>query len=86
MKAHQNPIGNCDEWLTPRWILDRLGEFDLDPCAPAIRPWDTAKMHYDINDCGLRKDWSGRVWLNPPFNRYERPLWMEKMAAHKSEF
>jgi len=82
MKAHQKVIGNCDEWLTPRWILEPLGEFDLDPCSPVNRPWDTAKFHYDINDCGLRKQWNGRVWLNPPFNRYARPLWMQKMAQH----
>lgn len=25
---------NNDEWLTPRWLLELLGEFDLDPCSP----------------------------------------------------
>lgn len=25
-----------DEWYTPKWILDALGSFDLDPCAPKI--------------------------------------------------
>jgi hypothetical protein len=34
------------EYLTPPWILDALGEFDLDPCAPVKRPWDMAKKHY----------------------------------------
>ncbi len=81
MKAHQSTIGDCDEWLTPRWILDPLGEFDLDPCAPIKRPWDTAKKHYTINRDGLYQPWTGRVWCNPPFNRYERPKWMEKMAV-----
>ena len=23
-----------DEWYTPREIIEALGEFDLDPCAP----------------------------------------------------
>jgi hypothetical protein len=26
--------------------------------------------------------WEGRVWLNPPFNRYTAPQWLRKMAAH----
>lgn len=28
-------IQDADTWLTPRWILDQLGKFDLDPCAAA---------------------------------------------------
>jgi len=23
-----------------------MGKFDLDPCSPIKRPWDTAKKHY----------------------------------------
>jgi hypothetical protein len=37
-----------DEWLTPPEIIKSLGEFDLDPCSPINRPWDTAKNHYTI--------------------------------------
>ena len=38
-----------DEWLTPRYITDTLGPFDLDPCSPGDRrPWDTATYHLDI--------------------------------------
>lgn len=82
MKGHQSPIGLNDEWLTPPWILEPLGEFDLDPCAPINRPWDTARHHYTIEDDGLAGCWFGRVWCNPPFNRYERPKWMRRMAGH----
>lgn len=84
MKAHQRTIGKNDEWLTPRWVLDVLGEFDLDPCSPINRPWDTAKRHFTIEDDGLSREWHGRVWCNPPFHRYLRPLWMEKMARHNN--
>jgi hypothetical protein len=82
MKAHQKTIGLNDEWITPKYIIDALGEFDLDPCAPIKRPWDTAKIHYTIEDDGLSTSWAGRVWLNPPFNRYERHKWMKKMSDH----
>lgn len=84
MKAHQRTIGLNDEWLTPKWVLDPLGAFDLDPCASVVRPWDTAAKHYTIDDDGLSQEWSGRVWLNPPFHRYLRPKFMQRMAEHNN--
>ncbi len=82
MKTHQRTEGQNDEWLTPPEILKALGVFDLDPCAPTVRPWSTARDHIALPDDGLAAPWSGRVWLNPPFNRYARPCWMRKMAEH----
>lgn len=82
MKQHQRTVGLNDEWLTPSEIIKALGPFDLDPCAPVNRPWDTAKVHYTVKDDGLSKPWHGRVWCNPPFNRYEKWRWMKKMAEH----
>ena len=52
-----------DEWLTPPEILRPLGAFDLDPCAPIMRPWDTAAKHLNVNDDGLSQPWHGRVLL-----------------------
>lgn len=82
MKHHQSTVGKNDEWLTPPEILRVLGDFDLDPCAPEDRPWPTAECHLTQFDDGLSMPWVGRVWLNPPFNRYQRARWMEKMADH----
>jgi hypothetical protein len=48
------------DWLTPPEIIKALGEFDLDPCSPVDRPWDTAKKHYTILDNGLRQEWGGQ--------------------------
>lgn len=31
---------STDEWYTPKEIIDALGEFDLDPCAP-VAPYKT---------------------------------------------
>jgi hypothetical protein len=84
VKQHQTSIGKNDEWLTPPEILKHLGPFDLDPCSAIVRPWNCASVNWTIVDDGLNKDWFGRVWLNPPFNRYERPKWMEKMQAHNN--
>jgi hypothetical protein len=71
------------EWLTPPEIPQALGAFDLDPCSPICRPWDTAKKHYTIEDNGLTQEWFGRVWLNPPYGR-ETFKWCEKLAHHGS--
>lgn len=81
MGGHESANMRTDEWLTPPEILKPLGEFDLDPCSPVIRPWSTAAVHYTIDDNGLEKDWFGRVWLNPPYGRGILP-WMKKMAEH----
>lgn len=35
MRHHEKPFGNTDVHLTPKWVLDGLGPFDLDPCANA---------------------------------------------------
>jgi len=70
-----------DVWLTPPYIVEALGEFDLDPCSPLDRPWDTAKKHYNILDDGFSKQWEGRVWCNPPYGR-EAQKWIKKCADH----
>ena len=66
--GHQSAKMKNDEWLTPLHLLRPLGTFDLDPCAPIVRPWDTARHHYTKEDDGLKKEWFGRVWLNPPYS------------------
>jgi len=78
---HQSHRMITDEWITPPEIIEELGPFDLDPCSPINRPWDTAKKHYTIEDDGLSKDWEGRVWLNPPYGR-QVGFWLEKMVQH----
>jgi hypothetical protein len=70
-----------EEWLTPPPLIEALGEFDLDPCAPVKRPWEMAKNHYTFEDNGLNKEWVGRVFLNPPYGNYTK-YWIEKASAH----
>ncbi len=79
LSAHQSARMKNDEWLTPPEILAPLGLFDLDPCAPSVRPWPTAFLHY--SDSGLDRPWRGRVWLNPPFGR-EAIKWLRCLCAH----
>ena len=81
MGSHQSSRMIKDEWLTPPDILSALGPFDLDPCAPENRPWDTAKIHYTKDDNGLMLPWEGRVWCNPPYGNHTH-LWLSRCAKH----
>lgn len=69
-------------WLTPRYVLDLLGQFDTDPCAATVRPWDCARVNYTVEDNGLLMPWEGRVWLNPPYGN-EAEAFMERMSMHQ---
>lgn len=79
--SHQSASMLKDEWLTPPEIIKALGAFDLDPCSPVGRPWDTAAQHYTIEDNGLESPWRGRVWCNPPYG-LQAEAWLEKLADH----
>lgn len=81
--GHQGANMVSDTYLTDPAILKALGPFDLDPCAPQIRPWDMAKKHYTIADNGLIHPWEGRVWLNPPYGR-QMGLWLERLSRHNN--
>lgn len=72
--------GATDDWLTPPEIVKALGPFDLDPCSPEIRPWDTAAKHYTRADGGLTQPWHGMVWMNPPYSNIR--AWLAKLADH----
>lgn len=79
--GHQSAKMGKDEWLTPPDVLRALGPFDMDPCSPITRPWDTAAEHFTVLDDGLSKPWQGRVWCNPPYG-VEAARWLERLAAH----
>lgn len=72
-------------WITPKYIIDALGPFELDPCAHTTMPWQTAKTMLTVVEDGLKTEWLpfDRVWLNPPYTTAEMPLWLKKMAHHK---
>lgn len=69
-----------DTLQTPKYIIDALGPFDLDPCAGestkigAVNWWDGR------GENGLANDWFGFVWCNPPFSQKEK--WAEKIIDH----
>lgn len=79
--SHTLPnAGATDSWITPRHIVESLGKFDLDPCQCTPQPWLCAERGYTIDQDGLSQQWSGRVWLNPPYSKVWD--WMQKLADH----
>jgi hypothetical protein len=81
MGSHQSAAMLSDIWLTPPAIVEALGPFDLDPCSPIGRPWDTAAKHYTIDDDGLAQQWDGYTWVNPPYGK-EAATWLDRLADH----
>lgn len=71
-----------DEWYTPKYIIDSLGKFDLDPCAPSVPLFKTAEVMYNEFDDGLAQKWEGRVWLNLPYSRPLITKFMRRMTEH----
>lgn len=71
--AHNS--GN-DEWYTPPEFIDSarevMGSIDIDPatCEKA-QAWIKAEVYYTKKNSGLDQQWTGNVWMNPP---YSQPL------------
>ena len=66
-----------NEWYTPpEYILAArqvLGEIDLDPASTEIaQQMVQAETYYTLDQDGKTQPWSGRVWLNPPFDETGR--------------
>lgn len=78
-------VERTDVWLTPSFIIEALGgweSFDLDPCAPLVQPFPTAKKTYTEADNGLIQPWEGRIWLNPPYSFSLLNAFMKRMVNH----
>jgi hypothetical protein len=72
-----------DEWYSPKSVFDALGvEFDLDVAHPDYQTDVPTKQYYTINDDGLKMEWKGLVWMNPP---YSKPTpWIDKWLDHRN--
>jgi len=75
------------DWGTPWWLIRRCEEhieasFTLDVCATA----DNAKCErfFSPEDDGLKQDWSGNCWCNPPYGRNIIDHWTRKAAIEVS--
>lgn len=81
--AHAPQSFDKDERYTPRWVFDGLGLiFDLDPASPGEGNGDCvpARRKLTVVDDGLTAEWSGLVWLNPPFSN--ATAWARRFLEH----
>lgn len=84
----RNSHGDSDapvEWYTPPEYIEIarsvLGKIDLDPASNALaQSWIKAGKYFTIEDDGLKQQWFGRVWCNPPYGRAVN-LWLEKAST-----
>ena len=80
---------SSNEWYTPKPITDAarlvMGGIDLDPAScPVAQERIQAATWHGIDDDGLAQDWSGRVWLNPPYSAQGDQAiahWIRKLLA-----
>lgn len=82
--AAYEAAGETDEWYTPRYIFDALGEtFDLDVACPIEGgPRHVPAADWFTSDA-LSREWHGFVWMNPPFGHQKiKRLWLSKFFGH----
>lgn len=81
--AAYEAAGETDEWYTPRYIFDAIGErFDLDVAAPHDGPRHVPTSRWLASN-SLDIPWQGFVWMNPPFGHQStKRKWLRKFFAH----
>lgn len=79
-----NQDSGSKEWYTPPEIIEAarctMGSIDLDP-ATTRRVNDKvvkARTIFTARENGLKREWYGNVWLNPPFGRRIINVWVRK--------
>lgn len=82
MSAYE-AAGKSDDWHTPRYIFDALGEiFDQDVAAPREGPRYVPALEWFYSDA-LARDWTGFIWMNPPFGHQStKRAWLRKFVDH----
>jgi len=70
---------NTDLWATPQDFFDKYsvayGPFDIDVCADSTNA--KCSVYFDKEKDGLKQEWVGKCWMNPPYGR-EIGKWMSK--------
>lgn len=85
-----NP-GAHNEYPTPDHVLERVykafgGVPDLDPCSEGGFPPNVrASHHYTRDHDGLKQEWFGKVFVNPPYTKDMLPQWTPKLLKEFNE-
>ena len=84
--GHWETQGASDEWYTPAYVFEALGErFDIDVAHPGDATCHVPATRWLTSDGtgGLGHEWQGFVWMNPPFGgRNALSPWLDRFFAH----
>lgn len=86
-KPHVSFNSGNNEWYTPPEYIETaikvMGTIDLDPASSEIaNKIVNAKKFYTAEQDGLKFDWSGKVWMNPPYVSELIGKFTEKLVTH----
>ena len=75
-----------NEWYTPKPYIEAarsvMGKIDLDPAStPEANKVVKSERLYTQNDDGLKQEWTGKIWLNPPYASDLIGKFIEKLAS-----
>lgn len=87
VKPHVALASGENEWYTPKEYIEAartvLGNIELDPASSGeadavVR----ARRYYTIESDGLSQEWSGHVWMNPPYASDLVGKFTKKLCRH----
>lgn len=85
--VHVSQNTGMPEWYTPPVFIESaravLGTIDTDPASSEIAQRTVkAETFYSVDDNGLEQEWSGNVWMNPPYTSGLIDQFIEKLKKH----
>jgi phage N-6-adenine-methyltransferase len=85
-RHHRTQFTGETEWYTPAEYVEAaracLGGIDLDPAtSPLAQDIIRAARFFTRDDDGLRHEWQGRIWLNPPYAQPDIARFIDKLLA-----
>jgi phage N-6-adenine-methyltransferase len=85
-RHHRTQFTGESEWYTPAEYVEAaracLGGIDLDPATSLFAQGTIrAARFFTRDDDGLRHDWQGRIWLNPPYAQPDIARFVDKLLA-----